>query len=33
MKDWKKFQEEAAKRDHRKIGRVLVVIIHNYQRY
>lgn len=22
MKDWEKFQEEAAKRDHRKIGRV-----------
>lgn len=22
MKDWKKFQEEAAKRDHRKLGRV-----------
>lgn len=22
MKEWKTFQEEAAKRDHRKIGRV-----------
>ena len=22
MKEWKQFQEEAAKRDHRKIGRV-----------
>ena len=22
MKEWKHFQEEAAKRDHRKIGRV-----------
>lgn len=22
MKEWQKFQEEAAKRDHRKIGKV-----------
>lgn len=26
MKEWEKFQEEAAKRDHRKIGRVSIVI-------
>jgi len=25
MKEWKKFQEEAAKRDHRKLGRVCAV--------
>ena len=24
MKEWKQFQEEAAKRDHRKIGRVSI---------
>lgn len=26
MKEWEKFQEEAAKRDHRKIGRVCTII-------
>lgn len=25
MKEWEKFQEEAAKRDHRKIGRVCII--------
>jgi len=29
MKEWEKFQEEAAKRDHRKIGRVCTIIIVN----
>ena len=27
MKEWKHFQEEAAKRDHRKIGRVRIVYV------
>jgi len=27
MKEWEKFQEEAAKRDHRKIGRVCIIIM------
>ena len=26
MKEWKHFQEEAAKRDHRKIGRVNALV-------
>lgn len=26
MKEWEKFQEEAAKRDHRKIGKVCIFI-------
>lgn len=31
MKEWKKFQEEAAKRDHRKLGRVglLLTLMNN----
>jgi len=28
MKEWKKFQEEAAKRDHRKLGRVWTAFQH-----
>jgi len=28
MKEWKKFQEEAAKRDHRKLGRVWTLSQH-----
>ncbi len=27
MKEWRHFQEEAAKRDHRKIGRVRIRVI------
>lgn len=27
MKEWEKFQEEAAKRDHRKLGRVCIITI------
>jgi len=27
MKEWEKFQEEAARRDHRKIGRVCITIM------
>lgn len=26
MKEWEKFQEEAAKRDHRKIGKVKIYV-------
>lgn len=32
LKEWKHFQEEAAKRDHRKIGRVPVGYYHLLKR-
>lgn len=28
LKEWEKFQEEAAKRDHRKIGRVIPLLLY-----
>lgn len=28
LKEWEKIQEEAAKRDHRKIGKVRKILVH-----
>ncbi len=33
MTEWKKFMEEAAKRDHRKIGRVRSWVLHIFPEF